>query len=175
MSLGHTIPAYSLAKNLLNKNFNVKLTSDKRGFKYLQNFESLHLIKISSSPLLKKNIFTLLFSLLKIFFSIIQSFVFLVFSRPSIVFGTGGYSSFPICIASSILRIKFIIYENNLIIGKANKFLLPFAEKIFVSYKEVEGIPNKHKSKLVVIGNLIREEIIFSKSKLKNKKIIDMY
>ena len=41
----------------------------------------------------------------------------------------GGYSSFPICIAASILRIKFVIYENNLIIGKANKYLLPFAKK----------------------------------------------
>ncbi len=170
---GHTIPAYSLAKNLLSRNFNVKLTSDKRGFKYLQNFENLHLIKISSSPLLKKNIFTLLFSLLKIVFSIIQSFVLLVLNRPSIVFGMGGYSSFPICIASSILRIKFIIYENNLIIGKANKFLLPFAEKIFVSYKEVEGVPKKYKSKLVEIGNLVREEIIFSKSKLNNNHEFD--
>ena len=41
----------------------------------------------------------------------------------------GGYASFPICIAASILKIDFIIYENNLIIGKANKFLLPFAKK----------------------------------------------
>ncbi len=170
---GHTNPAYSLAKNLLNKNFNVRLTSDKRGFKYLQNFEELHLIKIFSSPLLKKNVFTLLFSLLKIFFSIIHSLIFLVFSRPLIVFGMGGYASFPICIASSILRIKFVIYENNLIIGKANKFLLPFAEKIFVSYKEVEGVPNKYKTKLVVIGNLIREEIIFSKSEIKNNDKFD--
>ena len=113
--------------------------------------------------MLKKNVFTLLFSLLKIVFSIIQSFVLLVLNRPSIVFGMGGYSSFPICIASSILRIKFIIYENNLIIGKANKFLLPFAEKIFVSYKEVEGIPKKYKSKLVEIGNLIRGNNLLKK------------
>ena len=38
---GHTIPAYSLAKNLLNKNFNVRLTSDKRDLnicKILRNF-----------------------------------------------------------------------------------------------------------------------------------------
>ena len=48
----------------------------------------------------------------------------------------GGYSSFPVCIAAAILRIKFVIYENNLIIGKANKYLLPFAKKIFVSYKD---------------------------------------
>ena len=72
----------------------------------------------------------------------------------------GGYSSFPICIASKILRIKLVIYENNLIIGKANKYLLPFAEKIFVSYKDLEGIPKKYNRKILEIGNIIREEII---------------
>ena len=61
----------------------------------------------------------------------------------------GGYSSFPICIAALILRIKFVIYENNLIIGKANKYLLPFSKKIFVSYKELEGIPLAYNNKLV--------------------------
>ena len=55
--------------------------------------------------------------------------MFLIINRPSIVIGMGGYSSFSICLAASLLRIKFIIYENNLIIGKANKYLLPFAEK----------------------------------------------
>ena len=48
----------------------------------------------------------------------------------------GGYASFPICIAARILGIKLIIYENNLNNWKANKYLLPFAKKIFVSYKE---------------------------------------
>ena len=56
-----------------------------------------------------------------------------MFQKPNLVFGMGGYASFPICIAS-ILRIKFIIYENNLIIGKSNKYLLPLAKKILVSY-----------------------------------------
>jgi UDP-N-acetylglucosamine--N-acetylmuramyl-(pentapeptide) pyrophosphoryl-undecaprenol N-acetylglucosamine transferase len=77
----------------------------------------------------------------------------------------GGYSSFPVCIAASILRIKFIIYENNLVIGKANKFLLPFAEKIFVSYKELEGISEKYNHKILQIGNIVRENIINSNFK----------
>ena len=50
----------------------------------------------------------------------------------------GGYASFPICLAAAILRIRFVIYENNLIVGKANKLLLPFTNKIFVSNKELE-------------------------------------
>ena len=77
----------------------------------------------------------------------------------------GGYSSFPICIAAAILRIKFVIYENNLIIGKANKYLLPFAKKIFVSYKDLDGIPDKYLNKIFEIGNIVREEIINVKNK----------
>ena len=82
----------------------------------------------------------------------------MILNRPSIIFGMGGYASFPICIAASILRIKLIIYENNLVIGKANKYLLPFAEKIFVSYKELEGISKKYQYKIVEIGNIIKKE-----------------
>ena len=55
--------------------------------------------------------------------------MFLLFNRPSIVFGMGGYSSFPICIAASILRIKCVIYENNLIIGKANTIFITIYRK----------------------------------------------
>ena len=159
---GHVFPAYSLANNLIEKNYSVELTIDKRGLKYLKNYQHLNLIKIPSSPLIKKNIFTTLFSIFIIFFSIIRSIVFLLFNRPLLVFGMGGYSSFPVCIAASILRIKFIIYENNLIIGKANKYLLPFAKKIFVSYKDLEGISENYKNKIFEIGNIVREEIINS-------------
>tara|TARA_B100000945_G_C20248458_1_gene533308 strand:+ start:40 stop:831 length:792 start_codon:yes stop_codon:yes gene_type:complete len=72
----------------------------------------------------------------------------------------GGYSSFPICLASKVLGIPFIIYENNLLIGKSNKYLLPFAKKIFTSYEGLEGIKSKYKKKVVVIGNIIRKEIL---------------
>ena len=51
-----------------------------------------------------------------ILFSTSKSLFFLISNRPLLVFGTGGYSSFPICIAAYILRIKLVIYENNLVI-----------------------------------------------------------
>ena len=80
-----------------------------------------------------------------------------------------GYSSFPVCIAAYFLKIKFVIYENNLIIGKANKYLLPFAKKIFVSYKDLEGISNKYKDKLITVGNIVREEILKTNIPLNEK------
>jgi len=159
---GHVFPAYSLANYLKNKDFNIKLTSDKRGSIYLKDYSNLNLIKISSSPLIKKDIFKLFYSFFIISFSIIKSLLILIFDRPSLILGMGGYSSFPICFAAFILRIKFIIYENNLIIGKANKYLLPFAKKIFVSYGDLEGISEKYKDKVVEVGNIVRQEIINS-------------
>ena len=161
---GHIFPAYSLANYLMKNNFDVQMTTDKRGAKYLKNYKSLNLIELPSSPLKKDNIIKLLLSAIIIFYSIIKSLLFLFFNRPSLVFGMGGYSSFPICVAASVLRIKFVIYENNLIVGKANRYLLPFTEKIFVSYKELEGIPQRYKYKIIEIGNLIREEIINTRS-----------
>ena len=157
---GHIFPAYSLAKFFLKKKYKVELTTDQRGLKFLKNDLDLNIIKINSSPLIKKNIFKFMISFLIIIISIINSFFFLLYNRPSIIFGMGGYSSFPICVAAFLLRIKFVIYENNLIIGKANKFLLPFCKKIFVSYKELEGIPENYNDKVIEIGNIVREEII---------------
>jgi len=157
---GHVFPAYSLANYFMKNNYNVKLTTDNRGFNYLKDYKKLDVVKISSSPLIKKNLLKFIFSIIMIIFSVFKSIIFLLFNRPSIVFGMGGYSSFPVCIAATILRIKFVIYENNLIIGRANKFLLPFTNKIFVSYKSLEGISNKYNNKILEVGNIIREEII---------------
>ena len=157
---GHIFPAFSLATHFLEKKIDVKIISDKRGLRYLNNTEKVEIIEINSSTIFRKNIFQSLLSVLKILISITKSFIFLLKNRPNLIFGMGGYSSFPICVAAKILRIPFVIYENNLCIGKANKYLLPFAEKIFVSYKELEGISEKYNKKVFQSGNIIRKEIL---------------
>jgi len=168
---GHVFPAYSLAKHFIKKKINVEIISDKRGLRYLKDCHDLKITQITSSTIFKKSIFQLLFSTLIIFYSIFRSFIFLLTNRPNLVFGMGGYSSFPVCIAATILRIPFIIYENNLNIGKANRYLLPYAKKVFVSHKELEGISEKYKKKVYEIGNIIREEILnFQAQSDSNKK-----
>ena len=162
---GHVIPGYNLALHLNENNFTVDVVTDTRGLKYLKSTSNLKIYTFPSSPLIKKNIFATLFSFLVILYSILRSLVFLLFNRPTIVIGMGGYASFPICIAAAILKIKLITYENNLFIGKANKYLLPFSDKILVSYKELEGVPNRFNKKIYVIGNILKKEIILNSKK----------
>ncbi len=156
---GHVIPAYSLAKFLIKKNISVQILTDQRGLKFLNNRHELNIQIINSSRIYKENFFSLFLSFFKILISFFQSLKILINDRPNIIFGMGGYSSFPVCLASKILRIPFIIYENNLLIGKTNKYLLPLAYKMFTSYSDLEGINKKFKHKIFTMGNIIREEI----------------
>ena len=172
---GHVFPGCNLAKHLKERNFKVELVTDKRGNNYLKNYQNYNISLLPSSPIETKNIFTLFSSSFLIFYSLLRSIIFLILNRPSIIFGMGGYSSFTICVAASLLKIRYIIYENNLIIGKANKYLLPFAKKIFVSFKELEGVPESYQKKLIEIGNIIDKKIInFSKKKFSDINVSKM-
>lgn len=165
---GHVFPAYSLAQNLIKGKFNVEIITDKRGFQFLRNYNDIKFKIINSSRIYKNNPFFTIFTLVKNIFAFLHSIIFLLKFKPDIVFGMGGYSSFPVCIASKILGIPFIIYENNLFLGKANRYLLPFASKLAVAYKNLEGVNEKYRFKLVEIGNIIREKILyFNKKSLK--------
>ncbi len=157
---GHVIPAYSLASYLIkNKNF-VELVTDIRGLKFLENYKELNLTINNSSTIFKSNIFKIPFALLVIIGSFIKSFLILKKLKPNIVFGMGGHSSFTICLAAKILKIPLIIYESNLFLGKSNKYLLPYADKIFIAYNELEGVKKKFQHKKIFVGNIIREEIL---------------
>ena len=58
---GHVYPAYSLAYYLKNKDYSVKISSDKRGLKYLKDYKNFKVVEIPSSPLIKDNLFKFFF------------------------------------------------------------------------------------------------------------------
>lgn len=157
---GHVFPAYSLAKNLIKNDYDVEIVTDQRGFKFLKKYKDLKLTINNSSTVFKKKFFSMIWSIFIIFFSYFKSLWILYKVKPSLVFGMGGYASFPVCLAAKTLRTPFIIYENNLVLGKSNKYLMPFAQKIFLAYEDVEGIDLKLKSKLITTGNIVREETL---------------
>ncbi len=162
---GHVFPGINLADHLIQSGHEVELTTDKRGYKFISKDNCLKFSLLPSATLAKKNLFPKIYSIIFILYSVLRSILFLIKKRPTLVIGMGGYSSFPICIAAKITRIKFLIYENNLIIGKANKILLPYAKKILVSFKDVDGVPIKYNFKIEEIGNIIKKEIIDYKHK----------
>ena len=171
---GHVFPALSLAKHFIKNQYLVEIVTDVRGMRFLNKYPELKLTLIKSGTIFKKNIFKIIISFFVIIFSFFKSLLILIKRKPFLVFGMGGYSSFPICLAAKILKIPFIIYENNLLLGKSNRYLLPFAHKIFVSYSELEGVNKKYSNKVALIGNIIRDEILNFKTTNKNNDILSI-
>ena len=140
---GHIFPSLSLA-DFLKRKHQVEIVTDKRGLRYVPHDEKINIRIINSDTVFGKNIFKACLGIMKIILSLISSIFSMISSRPKLIIGMGGYSSFPVCAAGYFLRIPVIIYENNLVIGRANRFLLPIARKILVSSKDIRGINSKN-------------------------------
>ena len=156
---GHVFPSISLA-NYLMKDYDIEIFTDERGIKYLNNHKNIKIKKITSSRVFGKNIIYFIIGIVKVFLSIIFSIILLIKRKPKLIIGMGGYSSFPVCLSGFFLKIPIFIYENNLVIGRANKILLPFSKKILVSTNSIQGIDNKYKNKISHIGFLLRDNIL---------------
>lgn len=93
----------------------------------------------------------------KMFFGIINAF-FKIFSiYPDVVFGKGGYASFPAIFAARLLRIPVMIHESDSAPGRVNKWAGHFSKKVAVSFKDtVNYFP---KNTVAWTGHPIRAEI----------------
>ena len=164
---GHVMPALILSKHLL-KEFDVVLTTDKRGFNFFN--KNIDKFKIINTPRLN-NIFFLPLNLFKILFLTIKSVFFLKNEKINKLISTGGYMSLPLILAAKFCRLKIYLLEPNLVLGRANRFFLNSCEKIFCYTEQIKNFPMQFKDKIVLINPLVREEFYRNKeNSLKKNK-----
>lgn len=97
-------------------------------------------------------------SLLKIPVSFVQSFLFLIKIRPSIIVSFGGYAAFPVVVCGWVLGIPIIIHEQTSSYGLANRISSFFARKIAIARDESRAFfPKK---KVVLTGNPVMAKIV---------------
>ncbi len=69
-------------------------------------------------------------------------------TRPDKVIGFGGYGSFAVVLSAWLLRIPTMIHEQNVVPGKANRFLERLVKKVAISFSETENYFNSKKTVL---------------------------
>lgn len=77
---------------------------------------------------------------------------------PDVVFGKGGYASFPVLFAARILRIPIFIHESDSVPGRTNLWASKFAARIAISHEEASAYFPKEKT--AYTGHPIRKEIL---------------
>ena len=163
---GHVIPAITMHDHL-KENYEILISSDVRGLKYLD--DKFYKTLIVDTP--KLNNFILLpLSILKVVFLTLKSLILLKKEEIQILISTGGYMSLPLCIAARILNIKIYLLEPNMVIGRANKFFLKFCKKIICYAENIIGFPKEYKNKLKIINPLVRKKYYNKKLKENNNE-----
>jgi UDP-N-acetylglucosamine--N-acetylmuramyl-(pentapeptide) pyrophosphoryl-undecaprenol N-acetylglucosamine transferase len=76
------------------------------------------------------------FDMFKVFFGILGAFYKIFSIYPDVVFGKGGYASFPTLFVARILNIPVIIHESDSAPGRVNLWAGKFAKKIALSFPE---------------------------------------
>ena len=161
---GHLYPGIALAKALKkhDKEMEITFVGTEQGIesKVLPR-EGFPLKTIYSSGLVGKKGLNRFFSCIKIPIGILQSLSWLMWKKPGLVVGVGGYVSGALVLSAWVLRIPILIHEQNSIPGVTNKWLGKIADKIAVSFKEsIKFFPA---NKTIETGNLIRDELCVSK------------
>jgi UDP-N-acetylglucosamine--N-acetylmuramyl-(pentapeptide) pyrophosphoryl-undecaprenol N-acetylglucosamine transferase len=119
--------------------------------------EDVRFIKITSgkirryfSPLNITDVFKTAVGLWGAFWKIYREF-------PDVIFGKGGYASFPALFAGRILKIPIMLHESDAMPGRVNKWASKFAKRIAISFPESAKYFPADKTALT--GNPVRREI----------------
>lgn len=100
--------------------------------------------------------------LFKTGFGVLQAIGSLFFLYPDVVFGKGGYASFPVLVAARILGIPVVIHDSDSVPGRVNKWAGRFAKRIAVSFDEAARYFPK--DRVALTGQPIRQDLMEKKS-----------
>ncbi|MFA6384425.1 MAG: UDP-N-acetylglucosamine--N-acetylmuramyl-(pentapeptide) pyrophosphoryl-undecaprenol N-acetylglucosamine transferase [Candidatus Omnitrophota bacterium] len=92
--------------------------------------------------------------------SFFESIVILARFKPDIVVGFGSISSIPVLTCAWLLRTTVMIHEQNVLPGRANRFLAFISDRIAVSFQESAEYFSAHRANVVWTGNPVRKSLV---------------
>ena len=157
---GHLFPAEALAVALRARGVSVTLATDGRVGEIAKTFPADRVIQIPSGTPSGGSFLAKAMAGLKLSYGTLRSLRALKRPRPACVVGFGGYPTVPPVYAATQLQIPTLIHEQNGVIGRANRFLLPRISAIATGFRTVKGIPDAMADKRHYTGNPIRPAVI---------------
>ena len=155
---GHMFPADALAQDLISRGYRVALATDVRG-KRFEPFAGGIPTHVLNSGTIGAGILKKIKSVLSLGTGYFQARKLLSDLKPAVVVGFGGYPSVPAVYAAQTMKIPTVIHEQNAILGRANVFLAPKADRIAGAWAHVEGLENADETRAIVTGNPVRPDI----------------
>src|SRR5262245_7910250 len=157
---GHLFPAAALAQELARRGYDVELATDIRAEKYGIEFPGRAIHRIPSATLTSRSPLAVAATFSRLCMGFLGARRLLQQIKPSAVIGFGGYPTLPPIIAASTLKIPTAIHEQNAIMGRANRLLSRFVDKIALSFKPTKLLRPDAEAKAQVTGIPVRDAVL---------------
>jgi UDP-N-acetylglucosamine--N-acetylmuramyl-(pentapeptide) pyrophosphoryl-undecaprenol N-acetylglucosamine transferase len=156
---GHLIPAFALAAELHARGHHIALITDERGAAIpgKPDFLTAHVLpagRFGKNPLGWPAGVSAVLEGRAMALRLFESF------EPSAIVGFGGYPALPALLAATAVKLPSIVHEQNAVLGRVNRLLAGRVDAIATSYEKVDRLKPKHASKVRLVGNPVRAEVL---------------
>jgi UDP-N-acetylglucosamine--N-acetylmuramyl-(pentapeptide) pyrophosphoryl-undecaprenol N-acetylglucosamine transferase len=159
---GHIFPAVALARRISQKDKDADILfvgSDKSIDRTIFMKEGFRFKLLSANKLPYKRSYKTILFFIGLGLDTLRAIFIVMFYRPSVVVGFGGYISSPVSVAAYLFRVPVVAHEQNVVPGRANRILFNLASKVAISFTETRECMKGLVSKAVYTGNPIRASI----------------
>ena len=155
---GHIFPALAFVEEMRKqRRYRLALICDRRTLPLSGSLARLSLYRIFAAGVSGRGGLRFVSAAFLLFVGLVQSFYILRKSRPAVVVGFGGYAALPPILAANLTRVATVLHEQNAVLGRANRLLLPGADRIALSFRATRHVEGAVKKGLAVwTGNPVR-------------------
>ena len=170
---GHVFPLIAVARKLTEADSQAELLfvgPDKGSAEIFRN-ENIRANTIFAGKIRRYISPLALVDFLKLPIGFLQSYWYIFWFMPDVVFSKGGYGSALPTLVCWLFRIPIILHESDSVPGFANRIISKLARRTFVAFDQAyEFFP---KTKTSVVGNPVREEL-FSRNSVDAKSALNI-
>ena len=162
---GHLFPALAVALELQKPNgkrpaFDVQVILGGAKFVDIVKRAGLPYVRLPAAAFNDRGPIRLLWACGKLMQGFVKALRLVIRHKPVAVFGTGGYATVALILAAKLRGVPTIIHEQNVLPGRANKFLARVADVVVLTFEEsLQYFPNVC-GRVVVAGTPLRQEIL---------------
>jgi UDP-N-acetylglucosamine--N-acetylmuramyl-(pentapeptide) pyrophosphoryl-undecaprenol N-acetylglucosamine transferase len=157
---GHLFPAAALAQELKRRGYEVELVTDERAEKYGTEFPARATHRIPSATFASRSPIDMAKTFARLFNGYLKARNLLSGIEPLAVIGFGGYPTIPPIMAARSLGIPTAIHEQNAVMGRANRLLSRFADRIALSFTPTKHLDPKAEAKAQMTGTPVRDAVL---------------
>jgi UDP-N-acetylglucosamine--N-acetylmuramyl-(pentapeptide) pyrophosphoryl-undecaprenol N-acetylglucosamine transferase len=157
---GHLFPAAALAQELKRRGYEVELATDERVEKYQSEFPARAIHFVPSATFTSRSPVGMAKTFARLFNGYLKARHLLAEIDPLAVIGFGGYPTLPPIMAARSLGIPTAIHEQNAVMGRANRFLSRFADRIALSFSPTKRMHPGAEARAQVTGTPVRETVL---------------